>query len=251
VTSARVVPLLLLGLFLGLGATLNDVVLGGFNCQSETAYCADGGTSYRWEGRVFDAEGRSGRHVVVGLDFGSVHGGPDVRTRADEAGRFCVLWPGERLVASAEAGAFVGTGRRDPRFAGGKALDPAAYDPYEPRPPPPATLTVRYRAVLMTNNHLLEGGRGVFANRRDWSRRSDSPRHCHATAGPPWDRRDDSFGNWRSVGALAIGLLASATAVVGLLVRRRRVGATLAAAASVLGVAAVVATAVVWGLGLH
>jgi hypothetical protein len=238
--------LLTFAALLGAGATLANVGVGGVNCSGDASYCAYDRHVVRWEGRLFDPLGRPGAHVAVSFDFGSVAGASQVRTRTDAAGRFCVLWPPERVVAGVTPGAVAGSGRADARFARGAALDPVAHDPDVL--PPPVGPPVEARVVLLTNNRLLDGGvgSGVFANYRDWRQDLDSPRHCEDRGGPPWYRRDGAFGNWRSLLAIGIGLLACATALVGLALRRRHAAGRLVPASLFLGVAAVAAFIVVW-----
>jgi hypothetical protein len=243
VSDSRVTALVL-GLLIGVCASFADLVVGGFNCQTDTAYCAEGGSDVTWEGRLFDPGGRRGSNVVVSLDFGSVFGGPEVRTRTDGRGRFCVRWPNERLVARVEVDTFAGRGPRDPRLASPSSLrfDASKPDPQLTLQPPPGA-----RVVLLTNNPLLDGGAGVFVNADHWKPDIDSLRRCQDTDGPPWYRRDDAFGNWRSVGAIAIGLLTVLVGAVGLVLRRRPVGAGLAIITVCLGLASGVAFLVVWG----
>jgi hypothetical protein len=239
--------MLVIGAALGLVATLADVGAGGINCSGDASYCAEGKPDVRWEGRLFDPRGVPGASARVSLDFGSVPGDSGVRTRADALGRFCVLWSRERVVARVSTGPILGSGKPDPRFARGRALEPAAHDP-DVRPPPTGP-PVAAKAVLLTNNRLLDGaiGSGLFANYRDWDQGRDSPRGCHETAGPPWNRRDGALGNWRSLSALCVGLLALSVALIGLALRRRRAGAWVGPVSAFLGVAAVVAFAIVWG----
>lgn len=239
--------MLVLGALLGFGATLADLGVGALNCSGDASACAYDRDDVRWEGRVFDPAGRSQARVPLSFDFGSVRGtSDDVRTRTDAAGRFCVLWPPERVVARVTPGGLAPSGGPDPRFAHQAALDPAASDPNVS--PPPVGPPVRARVVLLTNNRLLDGGlgSGVFTNYRDWRRDVDSPSHCEHVGGPPWYRRDGALGNWRSLLAIGVGLLACATALIGLTLRGRRATARLASASLLLGIAAVAGFAVVW-----
>ena len=234
----------MIGGLLGLGAALSDAVIGAWSCTSETANCNPGGSRIRWEGRLFDSVGRPGARVPLTVDFVSVNEHPDVTTRTDAEGRFCFRWPREQAPADVRVGYVTARGRRDPRFANGAPLDPAAHDPQLEAGRVPA---VSARAVVLTPNRYLVSDPSVFLNYRDWDAQLDATPHCEQTAAPPWYRQEGALGNWRSVLVIAVGLFAFVGGLVGLPFRRRRGGYWIAGLVMTSGVASVVAFFLAWG----
>jgi hypothetical protein len=193
---------------LGAAVIVLNLAAAALACGTENSNCA--GAPRLWRGRVYGQNGAPARSATVLYTFASNQPrgrplGRELAINTDEAGRYCLRWPDEKITAALRAADVVAGPTPDPRL---RDIAPRAPGPIIVTPDAVGGVA---RAIAAPGTHEV----GVLVVADPWEPALDATSSC-VERSPHWSRLSNLTSNWRFRLLLALGALALILGLIGL-----------------------------------